>query len=283
MIGIVCTDSLKIVGHSLFNNFRIALQNYFNDDFKEVSDCDSLDNIELLIIVDEHFEPNVNIWKSVKFINKLNANNIRTLVFNFEKIFDSRFPWNADHQRVLNTINNLEQIVSDITDAKILNKKIINKQYLSRDTKLNFVTDVKQDRVLFIGQSEKISNPSYAYYQRFLLITDIKKVADFPLDIDITGRKYTYSEYLTKLASYKYILNPLGTGEFINLRYYEALKVGCIPIQQVTDNMLAIYNELDHGHTFKSAEDIHIPTKEFRALEYYLEDYFEEIKLYNII
>jgi len=283
MTGIVCNDSLEVVGHSLFRNFRLGLQNYLSETFKDVGGVSDLEDVNLLVIVDEHFPPNVNIWKDSKFIDKLNRDNIKVLVFNFEKIFNSKFPWNEDHQKVLNTISNLVQIVSDISDAKILGTEIINKQYLSRDTKLEYDVQEKQDRVLFIGQSEKIQNSSYAYYERYLLLNNISNIADFPLDIDITGRQYTYKEYLTKLASYKYILNPLGTGEFINLRYYEALKVGCIPIQQVTDNIILNYSELKYGHTFRTAEDISIPTKEFKVLDFYLEDYFEEINLKNLL
>lgn len=283
MTGIVCNDSLEVVGHSLFRNFRLGLENYLSETFKDVGEVNDLEGVNLLIIVDEHFTPHLNIWKNSEFIDKLNRDNIKVLVFNFEKIFNSKFPWNEEHQKVLSTISNLVQIVSDISDAKILDTDIINKQYLSRDTELEYEIQEKQDRVLFIGQSEKIQNSSYAYYERYLLLNNISNIADFPLDIDITGRQYTYREYLTKLASYKYVLNPLGTGEFINLRYYEALKVGCIPIQQVTDDIILNYSELEYGHTFKTAEDISLPTKKFKVLDFYLEDYFKEINLKSLI
>ena len=99
----------------------------------------------------------------------------------------------------------------------------------------------------------------------------------------VTDRKFTYKEYLTKLASYKFILNPLGTGDFLNLRFYEALKVGSIPIQQITSDMQSMYRELDFCHTFIDADDLYIPKIESKQLDYYLEDYFEEINLCKLI
>ena len=62
----------------------------------------------------------------------------------------------------------------------------------------------------------------------------------------LINKKFSYSEYLNKLVNYKYILNPLGTGNFINIRFYEALELGCIPVQQITENMLNRYEELDY-------------------------------------
>ena len=140
MLGIIANDGLDVVGHSLFNNFRLGLQNYFEEELRDVANENDLDGIDTLFIVDEHFIPNVAIWKTDDFINKLNINDIKTVVFNFEKIFDSKFPWNVDHQNKLCTIKNLTQIVSDVNDAKILGHDIINKQYLSRDTKLEHDT-----------------------------------------------------------------------------------------------------------------------------------------------
>ena len=176
MIGIIATDDLSIVGHSLFKNFRLGLQNYLKQELVNVKSINELENISSLIIVDEHFAPNVMIWKDDMFINKLNERNIRTTVFNFEKIFSSKFPWNEDHQRKLEQIQNLNQIVSDVNDADILGKTFVNKQFLSRDTELDFDVTVKKNRVLFIGQSDKMYNPSYAYSRRYQLLKKISEI-----------------------------------------------------------------------------------------------------------
>ncbi len=283
MIGIISEDAVSFVGHSLFNNFRLALQNYFDTNFKEVYNSNDLEEVETLIIVDEHFGPHVNIWKATEFINKLNDKKIKVLVFNFEKIFSSKFPWNEDHQRKLTQIQNLTQIVSDVNDASKLSKQIINKQLLSRDTELEFDITEKKNKVLFIGQSDKIYNSSYAYSRRYQLLNKLSADKSLPIDIVVTDRKFTYKEYLTKLASYKFILNPLGTGDFLNLRFYEALKVGSIPIQQITPDMKGMYKELDFCHTFIDADDLYIPEIQFKQLDYYLEDYFDDINLKSLI
>ena len=305
MIGIICKNKLE-GAPDLFSNFRLGLKNYFDTNFKNIEHEDDLDNINILIIVDEHWPPHVDIWKCGTFISRLNDLNIKTLVFNFERIVSQHFQWNIEHQQKLETIKNLQQLVSDVDDFKIRelqiqrNKKatiapFINKQLLSRDTKLEYEPVEKKDRILFIGQSDPAFNATWAYARRFNILNELKHRDDVPLDIHVTNRELTYKEYLTKLASYKFILNPLGTGDFINVRFYEALKLGCIPIQQVTDNMIGMYSELSENicTTFKTSADVHgnqqvpadfqIPTGTFSTFDYYLEDYFEDIQLSKLL
>jgi len=275
MIGIISRDEIEFVSHGLFQNFRFALKNYLNVEFKNVNSVQDLDNIEILFIIDEHFGPHVDIWKNDAFINQLNSRNIRTIIFNFEKIYDALFPWNVDHQRNVDRIKNLVQLVSDINDAKILNRPVINKQLLSRDTILVEPGD-KINEILFIGQI----NP-HVYVRRREVLNYLTG-KNLPLKIINSDRKYTYNEYLKLLASYKYILNPLGTGHFLNLRFYEALKVGSIPIQQVTNDMVLSYSELNNGYcvNFKHPEQLtELPTLDYKPFNYYLEDYFLEINL----
>jgi hypothetical protein len=282
VIGIICKDDIAALSPSLFLNFRLGLTNYLNTKFVEVSEVSDLQDITTLIIVDEHFGPHVSIWKDdPQFVNELNNRKIKTVVFNFEKIFNSKFPWNADHQKRLESINDLYQLVSDVDDAIALNKKIINKQLLSKDLKLEHHTVEKENRILFLGQSDPVYNPGWAYSRRFNVLNDLRTRPDLPLDIHVTDRKLSYKEFLTKLASYKFILNPLGTGDFINIRFYEALRLGCIPIQQVTENMLNTYSELSPNicHRFKTTDEVCLPTRTFKKFNSSLEDYFEEINL----
>lgn len=284
MFGIICKDELD-GAPGLFYNFRLGVQNYFSTQFKNIECRDDLDDIDILIIVDEHWSPHTDIWKNDEFIDRLNELNIKTLVFNFEKILSDIFPWNMDHQQKLETIKNLRQLVSDIDDNKIADSLPINKQLLSRDTKLEYNPVEKKERILFIGQSDLTYNPSWSYARRFNILNELKLRSDLPLDIHITGRKMPYKEYLTKLASYKFILNPLGTGDFINVRFYEALKLGCIPIQQVTANMEGSYFELSENicTTFKTADEVQLPTGTFNTFDYYLEDYFEDVQLNKLL
>lgn len=280
MIGIICQDNIDIVGHSLFLNFRSALKNYLNTDFKNVKSVEDLEGISLLFIVDEHYSPHVSVWKDDYFISTLNRKNIRTVVFNFERIHSKSFPWNIDHQNKLQQIKNLEQLVSDVEDAKIYGKKIINKQYLSKNTKLIQPKKDKINKVLFIGQVNNY------YPTRKQVISEFNNL-NIPFDIVVTGRRLSYVEFLNKLNDYKFILNPLGTGMFINLRFYEALELGCIPIQQVTQDMSSWYlKDIAKGISFINLNQISMGLLENSNVseeKMYLEDYFEEINFKNLI
>lgn len=280
MIGIICQDNIDVVGHSLFLNFRTALKNYLDTDFKNVKTVEDLEDISLLFIVDEHYSPHVSVWKDDYFISTLNRKNIRTIVFNFERIHSKSFPWNIDHQNKLQQIKNLEQLVSDVEDAKIYGKKIINKQYLSRDTKLIPPKKDKINKVLFIGQVNNY------YPTRKQVISEFNNL-NIPFDTVVTGRRLSYVEFLNKLNEYRFILNPLGTGMFINLRFYEALDLGCIPIQQVTQDMSSWYlKDLARGISFINLNQISMSLLEnsnIREEKMYLEEYFEEITFKNLI
>lgn len=279
MIGIICQDSIDKVGHSLFLNFRLALKNYLKQDLKNVCNVNDLQNIDILIIVDEHYTAHVDVWKNDSFINELNDKNIKTVVFNFERIHSKSFPWNIDHQKKLENIRNLTQFVSDVEDARYYNKPFINKQYLSKDTTLIVPVKEKKERILFMGQ---INN---YYPTRRKVISDLC-LTGMPFDIVVTDRKYSYTEFLRKINEYKFIFNPLGTGKFINLRFYEAVKLGCIPIQQVTEDMVNWYNELSKGFMFFEVNQISFDKlQKFESLskEFYLEDYFESINLQTFL
>ena len=275
--GIICNDGIDTVGNSLFLNFRKALINHLKVIFKDVKNHNDLNGLDYLIIVDEHYAPNVNIWKHDIFINIANEKSIKVLVFNFEKIHSAQFPWNIDHQNKLQTFKFLQQLVSDIDDAKLLKKDIINKQFLSKDTEL-VKPGVKKDKVLFIGQ---VNN----YYPTRRNTISQFNALGIPFDIIITERKYTYKEYLDKLNEYKYIFNPLGTGKFINLRFYETLKIGSIPIQQLTEDMVPWYSELNKCFSFVQVDQVslhQLNKTQYNTENYYLEDYFDNIKLKDL-
>ncbi len=273
MLGILYDNAYP--DHSLFDNFGLALKNYFGE-YKHVKCVNDLDTISSLIIVDEHLASNVAIWKNNEFIEKINNKNLRTIIFNFEKIYSSEFPWNEDHQKTVESINNLYQFFSDIDDSKRHSQLVINKQFLSKDISIKRDAD-KKNKILFLGQS------SGSQYNRRTRVLNIfrENLPDDKIDIIDTRREYTYNEYLDLLSQYKYILNPLGTGKFINLRFYEALELGCIPIQEIVDDMEDFYDELKYSITFKDFNDFAKKgldtVEEYKNI--YLEDYFNKINL----
>lgn len=277
MNGLICEDQL--VDHSLFLSFKLALKTHFEINFfHTVKSRSDLSEIKRLFIVDEHFSHHLSIWKDLNFIREVNQRKIQVIVFNFEKIHSAQFPWNIDHQNALLLFENLHQFVADINDARILGKKVINKQYISSEIVFDFKNE-RKERILFLGQCNQY------YPNRANVLSECQKLG-LPLDIEITNRKFTYIDFLNVLSSYKYILNPLGTGEFVNLRFYEAIAIGSIPIQQITPNMKRWYGELDCALNFTDAKDIlqlmnNHPTKS--PYKFHLEDYFNEVNLRSLV
>ena len=276
MTGILCQDDINVVGHSLFKNYKLALSNYFQSVLQPINSIEDLNNLDLLIIVDEHYIPHKQVWQNDAFINAINKLNIKVLIFNFEKIFNSQFPWNISIQHYVEKINRRLQIVSDVKDAKILNTSIINKQFLSRDTILEEPIDNKIDEILFVGQINEY------YPTRREILNGIQQI-NSKVRVIQSDRRYNYKEFLNLINQSKYILNPLGTGEFINLRFYEALNLGCTVIQQYTEEMEKWYPELNKYSVlkFKTVDDF--KNLNFNTVTTYeqkfLEDYFMEINL----
>jgi len=283
MYGLICNDKIEDVGHCLFLNFRQALYNTFNkNNFKDIKEVSELCGLTHLFIIDEHYSPNVNIWKKQELIDKVNNLNIKVIIFNFEKIFNSAFPWNINHQKFVEQFRNLNQFLTDMEDLKILKTPFINKQLLSKDTYITKRNNNKiTDKVLFIGQTE-----GECYQQRRRVIDSVSRF--LPLEIINTKRHYSYDEFLDILSSYKFVLNPLGAGNFLNLRYYEILKQGGIPIQQVVPDMKKMYNELNNNYSinFINSDELNMHTlNEFQQnkQELFLEDYFEEVSLKRFV
>ena len=274
-IGLLCVPEIETVGHSLFNNYYKAFENYFDSEFIFVKSAADLNDIRALIIVDEHYYLNVEIWKKQEFIDKLNELNICTIVFNFEKIYNSSYAWNVDHQNTLLRIKNLHQFISDIDDAAVLNRPYVNRQFLSKSTVLVPPIVDKKEEILFIGQI----HPDYP--SRGNLLKGLQE-ANCGVRVIKSDRKYTYTEYLNILNDHKYILNPLGTGKFLNLRFYEALELGCTVLQQYTDSMIKWCPELNRSDVikFKDVSDfLNLDFKSTPDTNIYLEEYFNEINL----
>jgi hypothetical protein len=290
MYGILSYDDIELIGHGAYKNYRMALYNHFGkENFKEVrshfdrlyNHADNLAGISHLFIIDEHQVHNNAAWKKSSFIEEANSRNIKVIIFNFEKIFNSSFPWNATNQKSVEQFKNHYQFIADIEDAKILKKTILTKTYLSKDTILNVQPcDNKLDRILFIGQ---LAGDQYA---RRRMIVDKFRNMDIGLDILQSDRKFTYEQFLSHINSYKYALSPLGTGQFLSLRYYETIHMDTIPIQEVTDDILKWYPEIkDECIWFKKDDDNSMIIEKIKAFEkrpagkYFIEDYIKDINL----
>jgi len=287
MFGLICKDEISLVSHCLFLNFRSALYNLLGKNkFKDISGPQDLDEVTHLFIVDEHFGPNVDIWKNINFINTVNEKKIKTFVFNFEPIYNSPYRNNAiNHQHFLEQINDLTQFLSDTDDFKNLNKgPFINRQYLSKDTYVttkNRTQEKINDKVLFIGQAG-----GHAYARRQQTLNEVSNILN--MEIIITDRKLTYDQFLDTLAKYKYVLNPLGIGNFLNLRYYEILKLDGIPIQQITPDMSSLISDINQGYSINFTNTEELRNKDiFNVVQnkapLYLEDYLSNNNLINLL
>jgi len=274
MIGLLCHDSLELVGHSMFQNYRMALKNFFpNEAFKDINTINDIEGISHLYIVDEHFHPNRDVWSTKQFINSVNEQNVKVIIFNFDKIYNSPFPWNIDNQNAVNSFKNVTQFVADIDDANLLNKTILNKFYLSKSMVFNVEKKPKKDVVLFLGRFNQNE-----YSKRADMLRKLN--GKIPLEIISTDRKLTYQQYLQTLSEYKYALCPLGVGKFICLRFFEAIRLGTIPVQQMLSDMYYWYDELkDSGLFFTEPHDLQIEDKQIK--EIFLEEYLDYIKLSN--
>lgn len=277
MFGLLCTDSLNIVGHSMFINYRLALYNLFNkENFKEVRSSSDLEEITHLFIVDEHFRYNLEIWGDEQFIKILNDKNIKVIIFNSEKIYIDAFPWNIKIQNMVGVIKNHVQFVCDIDEAKMFGTRVINKFFLSKSLIFNIPKEEKEEKILFIGQME---GPQYE--KRRELLESIKNIG---LEIDIynSQRKLQYIDILKLYNKYKYVLCPIGTGKWFSYRHYEVTRLGSIPIQQVTSDMIEWFYELqDTSIFFQDVKVIKNKINNFNVIdkEITLEDYFKIIKL----
>jgi hypothetical protein len=151
---------------------------------------------------------------------------------------------------------------------------------LSRDTILSEVKPNKINKLLFLGQCN-------SYYPTRQTLLNKAQSLNIPIDIKITDRKLSYPEFIDTLNTYKFCLNPLGTGKFLNLRFYEALHLNCIPVQQITPNMKCWYPELENSIIFHDVEELlninFSSINDYKKVDFFLEDYFKQINLLNLI
>lgn len=273
MYGIL--TNIEYDKHWIFKNYYYSLQNVFGEDnVSRVENINDLNNIKVLFIGDEHFMPNKDIWMNDNFINKCNELKIRVFVFNNEKIFNSMFPWNEGIQKNVNKFKYCNQIVYDVDDSDILGVDI-NKTYMSKYFLggVNISTE-KNDKIVFIGNFN-----DNTYDKRKTFLNEIKNRVD--IDILQSDTNLTMDQYLNRISTYKYVLSPLGNGNFVPMRYYESLFVNSIPLQQSTDKIMNKFqNEIinNRGIFFKDIDDLieKLKSPVNSNSPYYMEDFIIE-------
>lgn len=250
MIFVLYDDNKILSAHILFSSYFYSLQNiYGKDNVKKFTDINEVKENDKIAVIDDHYYDNAVIYMNPSFVSYCNNNNIRLVFFTTERM-SSPF-W--DHTNTINKqrlFNNVTHYYGDANDIKLFGSTFIVKQqysktfeYLKENTTLDF--DKKQDKIVFIGQVDWILNKSVPWYaRRKTILQYLINQNNMTIDIIQSDKNRTPEEYLKFLSAYKYVINPLGVGDFINIRFYDSLLVNSIPIQQYTDNMKLYYSEL---------------------------------------
>ena len=282
-IGLLWTDKTENEDFSFFNNYRSAFKNYFKTPINEVDSVDKISQYNNLIIVDEHYRAHKKLICDPRFVETINRQNINVVIFNTEKIFNSYWIHNLETQKNIEKLNNCLQILSDVKDIKKIGTPFKNKQYLSKELNFKKENIKKNNKILFFGKLD-----GKAYKNRRKIIDKISNSIDISLDVFKSTRSMSYKEYMNLLSKYRFVLNPLGAGEFVNVRFYEALKVGATPIQQMTPRMKSYYDfEIGENisinfHRPNMLQSINFKNFEFKPLNFYLEDYFFQNNLISL-
>jgi hypothetical protein len=235
MFGIVVDPNYNNHTHIGIQSYYLAFKNIFQDLIFVQSDED-VKNINFLFIAAPCFYPHRKIWENKKFINMCNQKNINVFAFSNEKIYDSYYNHNLEIQKNLSCFKNLNQFCIDTEDVQKIGSNFFRgtiSKVFSKYEKYHKID--KKDKVVFIGTKDC---PSY-FGKRKKIIEEISK----NIEIDFFEKVNSWEEYINILGTYQYVLSPLGNSSCLNLRFYETLLVGSIPIQEINQGISKFYTE----------------------------------------
>jgi len=251
MNGIIC--DIEFTRHRSLITYYYAIRNLYGEP-KIIKGVEDLD-IDTLFIGDDHFQSHRDIWEKPGFIESCNEKNVKVIVFNNERIFNSYFPWNEDIYKNIRRFKKLYYFHCDIDDVQILGLPI-NRLALSKNIyNEKWRKNKKRNNIVFIGRTDCVLN-SYANRREF--IDKIKK--SLKLNI-IEPTIEQWEDYMDKISGFRFVLCPLGNGNFITPKFYETLMVGSIPVQQVKENTLNYYpveRGLDDCIFFKDLQELEV-------------------------
>lgn len=286
-------DSLNLSAHVLFTSYFYSLQNILktkNEEIKKLTDINEVNTGDRIFVIDDHYHPNAVIYMNPHLIAHCNKYNICVIFFTTEKML-SPF-W--DHTNTIqkqSLFNNTKHYYGDALDIeKFKCDSFIVKQKYSQvyePLRQKLINKPKLNEIVFIGQLEWIDTKPW-YSRRKEILKFATEQCDIKINLIKSDSKRTYLEYLNILSNYKYIINPLGIGDFFNIRYYDTLFVNSIPIQQYTPAMKRYYNEIDKSNglfftdindlsnIFKTLKDISITCNHTWLEEYMIETNFTD-------
>ena len=271
-VGLIC--DLNFTRHCQFKNYYYALSALY-DNVRIVTSVFDLAGLEMLFVGDDHYSVHKDILHQNGFVNTCNGNHIKVVVFGSEKIFNTVYPWNIDNYKFLLRFDDLHHYTYDVEDTIELGTKLhrlaISKHY--RDWVVN---EDKMNDMVFIGTTDAKGDFN-CYDERKKILAKISDLIPFQT---FAPKFTTWEDYLRVLSNYRFILSPLGNSNALVTRFYEALLIHSIPVQQVKKNTLQYYNlekEFDDCIFFEDPEELPALMGNFKLkqshTEFWLEDY----------
>jgi hypothetical protein len=302
-IHVIFVDQPNIHAYWLYQSYFKAIKNIYNKKYniKKYSNINNLNNNDIVFIIDDHHLENRKIWMNKKFINSINKKNIKTIFITVEKIYNSFFSHNLNFKKEAEKIKNYYHISSDSHDSVFMDTPVA-KQLFSKDfnnlrskyTNIDF--SLKKNNIIFIGKLNDINSQSW-YKNRKDILSFLSnfKTNNISIELINSSQNITFENYLNLISKNKFVLNPLGIGSFLSMRFYETLFVNSVPIQQIDKGIELVYDEIENnkkGIFFKDIEDLKkiINNINFYIDFYeknniinfqYLEEYLEKINLLN--
>lgn len=249
-VGLIC--DMNFSRHPQFKSYFYAVEELLGRPVL-ITNKKQLTDIDLLIVGDDHYDRHKEIFQAPGFIGVCNGLDIPVIVLTTERILNSYFPWNKTNLKVLKGVQNLFHHTADCDDCEALGTTV-HRISISSVFKDKYRTDKKKNGIVFIGSTQCKQG---SYDARRKLLEDLIKAG---VKIDILDKGVpSWEDYIKTLAEYRFVLSPIGNGNFLTTRFYETLAVGSIPLQQVTDNMLTHYDiegKFDDCIFFKTVDDL---------------------------
>jgi hypothetical protein len=263
--GLICDNNFKEL--VLFDNFRYAITGLYPD-IIDVYSAEDLSGLDILFIPHPNHGSNMQICARTGFIERCNELGITLVIFFSEKIGIDKnkketLYLKGLHDEFLNYFESLNPILfkdvySDedckfrlFSHLKKANKVIIYAYDVDDckafNLKLFRVGMSKYFKYLgdYIPFSERLKSIGFCgshYKTRVSIIKIIPRNISIPCNFIKTNFKSWYA-YMAYLAQYQFILSPFGNANGFVSRFYEALTLKSIVIQQVNSNTLQYYDK----------------------------------------
>jgi hypothetical protein len=254
-------------------SYFYALTNLFGDVLL-VKSANDLGGLDCLFICNYHFGPHKSIWTSQDFIDRCNQKNLLCIFWSNEQILSPIYPWNSDLESVIRKFNNYRQTVYDVDDSIKMNKKLgrgpnsIEYKFLKKNVQ-------KKNGIVFVGSTNPVE-----YKLRNDTINELKEKFE---NFDIFPNRMFRSvrEYFEVISEYRFVLCPHSTTfNGITSRFYDALLVNSIPLQQVYSNTMDFYPEesrFEDAVYFETVGELIGKVQNYKLLESYNNVWLEDV------